>query len=324
MRHIFTFIIVVVGLFVLASYSGFIAHAQIPFPSVSPSGTPCVPPPTNTDCIATLMDPITCTYNVMCISATPSPTPTFDFTITPTPSPSPMVCVPPSVLAGCIATLMDSSTCTYFTMCTSATPSPMPTVDITITPTPIPTVNPTPSVTPTPTPTPSGDPYTTCDDTWDVTFQQTSGSAVRNGEVGFKISLPGLNYGHVMNNPSIADAYQYPHSTVRDPYIRITSVDAGTTQFGYEGYVYMKSADVALVKFDLWCSSTGDSYEVVKTFYWPLPVTVAPTPTPTPTGTVSDIRYVSFEISIDVDPAKASDGLILNSQVQLRNLKENL
>ena len=212
-----------------------------------------------------------------------------------------------------------------FTMTNSVTvigPSSSPTPPI---PTPSPSPSPTPTPTPFPTPTPTPIDYeiSTCDETWDVTFEQTSGSAVRNGQVGFKVTLPGLSYGRMKNNPSIYHAYQYPDDTfVTDPEMVITSFDSPDP--GYEGVIYMKSADVVLVKFDLWCMDTGDSFTVFKTFYWPLPTSVAPTPTPTPTGSVSDIRYVDFEMVLDVDSASSSDGLILNSQVQLRNLKENL
>jgi hypothetical protein len=62
-------------------------------------------------------------------------------------------------------------------------------------------------------------------------------------------------------------------------------------------------------------------------------IVVLPTPTPAPTSTmapgvtlntIAEIRYVSFVLMIDADTANDPQAVTVQSQVQLRNLKDNL
>ncbi|MEO6077849.1 MAG: prepilin-type N-terminal cleavage/methylation domain-containing protein [Candidatus Andersenbacteria bacterium] len=46
--------------------------------------------------------------------------------------------------------------------------------------------------------------------------------------------------------------------------------------------------------------------------------------TPVPSGNIADITYISFTLAIDADTTQEPSAVVLQSQVQLRNLKTNL
>jgi hypothetical protein len=144
---------------------------------------------------------------------------------------------------------------------------------------------------------------------------------VRNGQVDFILGLPGPAFGHVPNNPSISESYQYPNVGVADSSLVITGEGPDPE---YRGYVLMGSADAAVVKFDLWCGSPSGAFSLARTYTWTVAQNLTPTPPPSPTGTTSDIRYVSFKLMVDADISRDPVGVVIDSQVQLRNLKSNL
>ncbi|MDA1168963.1 MAG: hypothetical protein O3A36_01335 [bacterium] len=165
----------------------------------------------------------------------------------------------------------------------------------------------------------------TCDATWLLEFELYEPSqAVRYGQVDFALTLPGYEYGNVPNNPRIRSAYQYPNTLVFDSSLVITDWDEIGRK--YTGYILMESADAVIVEFDLWCKTftSEEPYTLTRTYTWTIPESGTPLPSPTPNATISDIRYVSFGLALDADPALDPLGIFIKSQVQLRNLKSNL
>ncbi len=262
-----------------------------------------------------------------CFTPTPTPTPSF----TPFASTMPTPALTPS-FTPFVSTTPTFAPTPSFTPFISATPTPTPTPSFTpfvsATPTSTPTPTPTPSSLPTVSPSMTPDAYLLCDNTWNPTLAYNPAQAVRNGTVAFTLTLPASNFGRVPNNPSLADSYQYLYTHVSDSSLTITQGQTDGVQ--YVGSIAMESADAVVLKFDLWCPVTPGSqtYTMVKTYKWKIPGSLVAgdyvEQDPPVTGTISDIRYVSFSLMIDQDVSQEPLGVNVKSQVQLRNLKDNL
>lgn len=149
--------------------------------------------------------------------------------------------------------------------------------------------------TPTPTPTPNPNfpnnpgPLISCSDKTNVSFFYDKASVRRNGIVPFRILLNSRNFGRVLGNPSIEEAYQFSGTHTNDSFIELSTSSSAVDTF-VDGNIHMGSADVVTVKFDLWCTgSQGYDYlQIVKTYTWTIPdVATSPTPTVSPTGSPS-------------------------------------
>ncbi len=132
------------------------------------------------------------------------------------------------------------------------------------TPTPTPTIAPSSSF-----PTDPG-PIVPCGANTKVSFYYDKASAVRNGNVPFRILLNSRDFGNVLGNPSISEAYQLPDAPVSDASVEITPRGINTY---IDGVISMGSADVVTLKFDLWCAgAVGYDYlTIVKTYTWTIP-----------------------------------------------------
>ncbi len=148
-----------------------------------------------------------------------------------------------------------------------------------------------PTSTPTTDPFPSDPgPLVTCSKDTNVSFYYDAASAVRSGVVPFRILLNSRGFHNSLGSPSIIDAHQVPDTPVSDTSVEITSPSANTY---IDGNIYMGSADVLTVKFDLLCNGAQgyDYVGIVKTSTWTIPdianPSISPNPNPNPSPKVS-------------------------------------
>lgn len=144
-----------------------------------------------------------------------------------------------------------------------------------------------------PTPTPitkfpdDPGPNVECTADTKVSFYYQKDAVRRNGIVPFRILLNAVNFGHVLGNPSIDEAYQLPHVVVHDATLELPP-------YGFDswvdGYIHMGSADVVTLRFDLWCTGAGgyDFLGIVKTYNWTIPDISTPSTSPSPSVSPTD------------------------------------
>lgn len=168
---------------------------------------------------------------------------------------------------------------------------------------------PTPTPTLTPIPIPRSFPddpgsLESCSANTRVSFYYQTDAAVRNGVVPFRILLNSRNFGRVLGNPSIQSAYQFSGTQTNDSTIELSTSSSAADTFS-DGYIYMGSADVVTLRFDLWCTGAQgyDYFQIVKTYTWTIPDAAAsqtpstsPTPSINPTGSPSPTPCAWWDI----------------------------
>ncbi|OGY31702.1 MAG: hypothetical protein A3C02_01570 [Candidatus Andersenbacteria bacterium RIFCSPHIGHO2_02_FULL_45_11] len=168
---------------------------------------------------------------------------------------------------------------------------------------------------PTPAPTTFPDdpgPLSGCNANTNVSFYYQDANAVRGGSVPFRILLNARDFGNVLGNPSISQAYQLSNIPVSDATVEITPRGINTY---IDGSIYMGSADVVTLKFDLWCNgAVGYDYlTIVKTYTWTIPDAVNPSPTPIGSPSPSPTPCVWFDLFCTTptpQPSPCPEGLV--------------